>query len=112
MSILVRTLVFAKDRKLNSNLLKTTTTIITEILLKQVTERLKAVLSPGIEIIMAQSLSISLFCFPLCWLPSQVVSLLIVNPGSSQLVTKKALLFPTAFWRMQTLVWLGSHVQP
>lgn len=42
MSILVRTLVFAKDRKLNSNLLKTTTTIITEILLKQVTERLKA----------------------------------------------------------------------
>lgn len=29
MSILVRTLVFAKDRKLNSNLLKTTTTIIT-----------------------------------------------------------------------------------
>lgn len=69
-------------------------------------------LSPGIEIIMAQPLSISLVCFPLCWLHSQVVSLLMVNPGSSQLVTKKALLFPTASWRMQTLAWLGSHVQP
>lgn len=31
MSILVRTLVFAKDRKLNSNLLNTTTTTTTTI---------------------------------------------------------------------------------
>lgn len=94
MSLLVWTPVFAKDINSISVCLKKK--IKTKILLEQVTEKLRAGAKPR-DSTMSSWLRLfpSLFCFPLCWLHSQVVSFLIVVSGTSQLVTRKTLLFPT-----------------